>query len=137
MVKYYEGPNAVKSWLKDNLSGRGGEILGIVHYDRVQEALQKIGLSSDESQQLRKKNKIKSRVIYTAHKGPVKEYSTSDRQAKFVSPDKYPFESDIIIRGDRVFFAPYNVPLRGVAIEDKAIANSMRMVFEALWDSLS
>lgn len=137
MVKYYEGNNAVKSWLKDNLSGQGGEVLGIVHYDRVHESLQTAGLSFDESQELRKKHKIKSRVIYTANKGPIKEYSTSDRQTKFVSSEKYPFESDIIMRGSRIFFAPYNVPLRGVAIEDKAIANSMRMVFEALWDSLS
>ncbi|MSU54568.1 MAG: TrmB family transcriptional regulator [Candidatus Staskawiczbacteria bacterium] len=137
MVKYYEGPDAVKSWLKDNLSGQKGEIIGIAHYDRANATLQKVKFSFDEMQALREKYKAKSRVIYTASKGPVEGYSTKDRQVKFVSPDKYPFEADIVIRGSRVFFAPYNVPLRGVAIEDKAIANTMKMVFEALWDNLS
>lgn len=137
VVKYYEGPNAVKSWLKDNLSGKGGEILNIFHYDRADAILQKIGFPFDEVRALRKKHKIKSRVIYTANKGPIEGYSTKERQAKFVSPDKYPFEADIVIRGDRIFFAPYNSPLRGVAIEDKTIANSMKMVFEVLWDNLS
>ncbi|MSR78911.1 MAG: TrmB family transcriptional regulator [Candidatus Taylorbacteria bacterium] len=137
MVKYYEGPNAIKSLLKDSQHGQSGELLNIFHYDRADETLQKIGFPFDEVRAIRKKFKIKSRVIYTANKGPIKEYSTKDRQAKFVTPDKYPFEADIIIRGNIVFFAPYNVPLRGVTIEDKAIANSMKMVFEALWDNLS
>jgi sugar-specific transcriptional regulator TrmB len=137
IVKYYEGPNAVKSWLKDNLSGEGGELLNIFHHDRADATLQKIGFPFEEVRALRKKHKIISRVIYTANKGPIEGYSTKERQAKFVSPDKYPFEADIVIRGDRIFFAPYNLPLRGVAIEDKAIANSMKTVFEALWQNLS
>lgn len=137
VVKYYEGPNAVKSWLRDNLSIKGEELLNIFHRDRANATLEKIGLDFSEVVSLRKKYKINARVIYTANKGPIEGYSTPERQAKFVSPDKYPFEADIVIRGDRIFFAPYNSPLRGVAIEDKAIANTMKMVFEVLWDNLS
>jgi HTH-type transcriptional regulator, sugar sensing transcriptional regulator len=136
MVKYYEGPNAIKSWLKDSLFGQGGEVLNIFHYDRADEVLQKVAFPFNEVRALRKKHNIKSRVIYTKNKGPIEGYSTKERQAKFVSPDKYPFEADISIRGNKIFFVPYNVPLRGVGIEDKAIANSMRMVFEALWHNL-
>lgn len=137
MVKYYEGQDAIKPLIRDYLSGQGGEILNILHYDRADTILQKVGFPFDQVRALRKKQNIKSRVIYTADKGPIEGYSTKERQAKFIPPDKYPFEADIVIRGNRIFFTPYNVPLRGVAIEDKAIANSMRMVFEALWRNLS
>lgn len=137
MVKYYEGKNAIKSWLKDSLFDRGGEILSFLHYDRADAILQKIEFPVEEMRAMRKKYKVKSRVIYTTKKGPIEGYSTSERQAKFISLDKYPFEAGIDVRGDRIFFVPYNVPLRGVAIEDKAIANSMRMLFEVLWSNLS
>jgi len=137
VVKYYEGKDAVKSLLRDTPSSSGGELLNIFHRDRANETLERIGFSFEEVRQLREKHKIKARVIYTSKKGPFEGYSRKDRLAKFVSPDKYPFEADIVIRGDRVTFSPYNVPLRAVTIEDKAIANSMKMVFEALWDNLS
>lgn len=136
VVKYYEGQNAMKLFLRDMLSGVGGEVLGVLHYNRAEATLKKVGFSFDEGRALRKKYKIKSRVIYTTDKGPIDGYSTEERQAKFLTPDKYPFEADISIRGNKIFLVPYNVPLRGVAIEDKAIANSIRMVFEALWQNI-
>src|SRR3989338_1607936 len=137
MVKYYEGQDTIRSWLKDSFSGEGGERLAILHYNRAGETLQKLRVSADQVQEMRIKYKVKSRVIYTANKGPIDGYSTPDRPAKFVLPEKCPLEADIVIKGNRIFFAPYNVPLRGVTIEDKAIANSMRMVFEVLWENLS
>jgi sugar-specific transcriptional regulator TrmB len=137
VVRYYEGKDAVKNWLRDMLSGRGGkEILNIFHHDRADKVLQDIGFSFEKVRERRKKQRIKGRVIYTANEGPIEGYSTKQRKAKYVPVDKYPFEADIAIRGDRVFFAPYSTPLRGVVIEDKAIANSMRLVFEVLWDQL-
>lgn len=136
VVRYYEGKDAVKNWLRDILSGRGGEILNILHYDRADKVLQEIGFPFEKLRERRKKHRVKSRVIYTADKGPIEGYSNQQRQAKFLPVDKYPFEADIAVRGDRVLLAPYSSPLRGVVIEDKAIANSMRLVFEALWDQL-
>lgn len=136
VVRYYEGRDAVKNWLRDILSGRGGEILNILYLNRADKVLEEIGFPFEKVRERRRKHRIKSRVIYTADNGPIEGYSTKERKAKFLSPKDYPFEADIAIRGDRVFFAPYTTPLRGVVIEDKAIAKSMRLVFEALWDQL-
>lgn len=138
VVRYYEGNQAVTAFLRDSFLSRQGEILGIVHLDRATETLQKAGFPIEKVRERRTKYKIKSRVIYTNNAGkPIAGYSTPQRQAKFVPVEKYPFEADISIGGDRIFFVPYGTPLRGVAIEDKAIAGSLRKVFELLWATLS
>ncbi len=137
VVRYYEGNQAVTAFLRDSLLSREGEILNILHLDRATETLQKAGFPIEKVRERRAKHRIKSRVIYTTTSGkPIDNYSTPQRRAKFVAVEKYPFEADISISGNRVFFVPYGVPLRGVAIEDKAIAGSLRKVFEALWGTL-
>lgn len=138
VVRYYEGEQAVKALLKDSLGGRGGEVLNIFHLDHAIRTLEQIGFPIDKVRERRSKRHIKSRVIYTSKNGPLEDYSTKHRQAKYVPVEKYPFAADIIIRSEnnRVFFIPYTSPLHGVAIEDKAIANSIKMIFEILWASL-
>lgn len=137
MIKYYEGAQAVGAFIKDLLSGTGGETLGILNLDKAINTLEQVNFPIDKVRDRRKKNKIKSRVIYTNQiNKPIADYSVSDRQAKFVPVDLYPIDADINIRGNKVFFVPYSVPIRGVSIEDKAIADTLRQVFEILWANL-
>lgn len=137
IIRYYEGaPAVISSYIKDSLKGRGGEILNILHLDRADETLRQADFPFEKVRAMRTKKHIKSRVIYTTKKGRIKGYSTSNRKAKYVPVEKYPFEADIAIRGNTVYLVPYGVPLRGVAIEDRAIAGSLRHVFELLWAQL-
>lgn len=136
VVKYYEGADAIKVFIRDSLSGRGGEVLNVLHLDRAQKTLEQVNFPIEKVRERRTKQRIKSRVIYTTKDGKLNNYSTKQRQAKFVPVEDYPFTADITIREDRTIFIPYGVPLRGVAIEDKAIADSLRLVFELMWRNL-
>ena len=137
MVKYYEGAQAVGAYIKDLLSRQGGEGLGILNLDKAINTLEQVNFPIDKARERRKKHNIKSRVIYTTDSNqPVLDYSISERQAKFVPVDLYPFDADITIRGNKIFMVPYSIPIRGVSIEDKAIANTLKQVFELLWANL-
>lgn len=136
VVRYYEGAEAIKPFMRDSLHGRGGEILNILHLERAHKTLEQAGFPIEKVRERRAQHRIKSRIIYTSDKGPIANFSTPQRQAKYVPIEKYPFGADIIIRDNKVILTPYGMPLRGVAIEDKDIASSLRMVFELLWQNL-
>ncbi|MDA1169429.1 MAG: hypothetical protein O3A36_03770 [bacterium] len=137
MVKYYEGDKAVGAFLRDLLSHGSGEVLNILNLDSATDTLKNAGLSIDEVRARRAKQKIQSRVIYTNELDKaINGYSTSERTAKFISRESFNFDADISIRQNSVFFIPYSNPLTGVAIENKAIASSMKNVFELLWKNL-
>lgn len=134
MVKYYEGDKAVGSFLRDLFSSGSGEVLNILNLDSAANTLKNAGLSIDEVRARRAKQKINSRVIYTNESNTaIDGYSNNERKAKFIPRKDFNFDADISIRSDKVFFIPYSNPLTGVVIENKAIANSMKNVFELLW----
>lgn len=137
VVRYYEGPKAVKAFIRDALSGSGGNVITITHLDRAKEVLDKAGFPFEKVAARRRQLGIQSRVIYTATQGPVSGYATADRLTKYVPEKDFPFAADISSRGDMVFFIPYTLPLRGVAIQDATIASTMRLVFDLLWVHVS
>lgn len=134
VVRYYEGTKAVHAFIRDSLSGVGGDVIGLAHLDRAQETLEKADFPIEKVRKRRAQLNIKSRLIYTTKQGPIEGYSTAERQARYIPEEKFPFEADISIRGNQIFFIPYGLPLRGVAIQDDSIANTMRHVFELIWD---
>lgn len=136
VVRYYEGPKAVQSFVRDGLAGRGGEILSFSHLDKAIATLEQVGYPIEKVRQRRARHRIKSRIIYTTKGGALEGYSTRDRQAKYVDERLFPFEADVIVRGDWVTFVPYGAPLRGVSIVDRAIARTMRQIFEILWQKI-
>lgn len=136
LIKYYEGAQAVGSFIRDSLAGEGGEVLNLFHFDRAMKMLEQTGTSIEKIRERRSVHKIKSRVIYTTDNGPIDGYSTKERDTKFVPFEEFPFEADITIRGNRTIFIPYGLPLRGVAVEDEAITNTLRMIFEIMWSKI-
>lgn len=136
-VRYYEGPQALNAFIRDSFAPHQGELLGIIHLDRATETLQQANFAIEKVAKRRNQLKIPTRMIYTSAHGPRPGYSNPQRQAKYVMEKDFPFETDISVRGDFVFFMPYGAPLRGVAIQDKAIANTMNLVFELMWRCLS
>src|SRR3989338_8135548 len=65
IVRYYEGNQAVGSFIKDLLSGVGGDVLGILNIDKAIKTLEQAGFPIEKVRERREKNKIKSRVIYS------------------------------------------------------------------------
>lgn len=137
VVRYYEGPQAMKAFLREGIVKGAGEILNFVHLDKAKETMLLAGIVFDEADQRRKNLSAKSRVIYTSSKGPVEGYATKLRKVKFIAEKDYPLQADISVQGDLVMLVPYGPQLHGVGIRDRAIANGIRTLFDTLWNQLS
>lgn len=133
IVKFYEGPQALKAMIRDNLkNAEGKEVLNFFSHDAAESMLKKIGSDWNDLVKLRKREKIKRRIIYTwRDKKPPAEHHV--KNAKYIPYKDFPCTADISILANRVAFVPYNDPIRAVAIEDEAVTDALRAVFEALW----
>lgn len=132
-VRFYEGPEALKALISDNLKHAGKETLGIFSSDDAERLLERAHLTWDDLVTRRKRAGIRRRVIYTWRKtkpppGRVRE------NAVHIPYEEFPCAADVTIVGDRVALVPYDEPIRAVAIEDAAIANAFRAIFNALWE---
>lgn len=132
-VRFYEGPEALKALIRDNLGRADKETLGIFSRDDAERLLERSRMTWDDLVARRKRAGIRRRVIYTWRKtkpppGRVRE------NAVYIPYAEFPCTADVTIVGDRVALVPYDEPIRAVAIEDAAIANALRAVFNALWE---
>jgi len=86
----------------------------------------------------RVKKGIYARIIYTNSEGAVLKRNDEEmlREAKFVSPDKFPFKSDISIYSDNIAISALEGKAVGVIITHKELADSFRALFNLLWESL-
>lgn len=131
-VRFYEGTQAIRAYVRDNLRPGVKEILGIFSHDDAERVLQKAGLGWRDLIERRRRYRINRRIIYTWRENkPPPEYH--QKNAVYIPYTELPCTADITIVGNRVSLIPYDEPIRAVAIEDAAIANALRAVFNALW----
>lgn len=131
-VRFYEGADALRALIRDNLRPGTKETLGIFSHDDAERLLQKAGLYWSDLVKRRSRGGIRRRIIYTwRHAKPPP--GTHREGAAYIPYSEFPCAADITIVGNRVAFVPYDEPTRAVAIEDTSIANALRSVFDALW----
>lgn len=135
IVRFYEGAEALKTLIRDNLSHAvKGETIGMLCHDRTEKLLLKAGISWDYLVSRRKQAKISRRLIYT-WKDQQPEAKRVAHNAVYIPYKEFPCNADIAISGDRVSIVPYDEPIRGVVIEDNAIADNVRLIFDLLWSA--
>lgn len=135
VVRYYEGITALKAFLRDVLAGEEKEVLGIFVHEDVERLFQRAGLRSDTVFEMRQKAKIKRRLICLWKEGKAPVHVNGEEGAIYLPFKMFPTEADITIKGNRVAFMPYSEPVRGVIIEDKAIAGLLRQFFNTVWET--
>lgn len=132
-VRFYEGPEALKAFIRDNLSRVEKDGVGFFSHDDAERLLHRAHLTWDDLVARRKRAGIRRRVIYTWRK--TKPPPDWDREnAVYIPYGEFPCTADVTIVGDRVALVPYDEPIRAVAIEDAAIASAFRAIFNALWE---
>ena len=59
------------------------------------------------------------------------------RESKFIPYDKFPFEADISIFDNKITIESYGDKRKayGFLVEDENIANSLRLMFEFIWNN--
>lgn len=135
-VKYFEGWEGLKSIMEEFLKCKSKRIDNVVNLDAVDYVLPSV--VSDYTPRRVAKG-IQSRFLYTTAKGPNEDLKKTDKQqlreSRYIQLDKFPFEADITIFDDKISLESYTKErILGILIEDKKIANSIKCMFEFIWN---
>lgn len=134
-VRFFEGKEGLIKMHSELLKSKTDEVVSFASTDGL------LKLFPNYPQTLSSKRiqkGIRSRIIYSNSGGPVlKSHDESMlREAKYVSPDRFPFKSDIAIYGDNISVSALEGKVVGVLITHKELAESFRALFNLLWSVL-
>lgn len=133
-VRFFEGIEGARTVQEDILkTSEGG--CSIVNLDKLFALFPKY---EEEFSKKRIARNIRARTIYTRQGGPLKNANDPQklREAKFISPEKFPVEADLTIYGRRVAIMTYHQQSAAVIIESREIAETLRAIFNLIWQSL-
>ncbi|RJR28546.1 hypothetical protein C4564_04900 [Candidatus Microgenomates bacterium] len=136
VVTYFEGPEGVKKVYRDTLT-ENGTILALVQTSKVDNEIYEWVTTKYA------KNRIKAGIpvrAVVASGQKTKEYIGKNeaelRETKVIQNDKYPFEHEINIYGDKIAIINHRsgTKLMGIIIDNEIIAKTFRSWFEITWD---
>ena len=135
-IRFYEGKEGLKEVYADTLK-YSGEILGFAS-EHVISVLGKDW--TEEYLKNRVKKGIHARAIMPQTEVIEKGYFLRDREqlrsSKLVNPKRYPFSIEINIYGHSKIALMSSKEETAVIIESTEIYNTMKLIFELLWDNL-
>lgn len=133
-VRFFEGKEGIQAIREDFLKSKDKKIEEIYSDDNV------VGIFTDEElrevREMRKRRKVKLRGIYIREEGKLKEIPLRDlSELKFIPYHKFPIDSDILFYDNKVAIFSFKGKLVGVIIENKAITDTMRSIFNLAWEA--
>lgn len=135
VVRYFEGIEGLKAIQQDFLTSKEKMIYGIFSLDDAHKIFPN---SNEEYSKMRIQKKISSKMVYTSARGAL--YKRDDREklreAKYISPEKLPFSADITIYDNKIAISLLQDPIGGTIIENNALAESFKGLFNLIWESL-
>ena len=135
-VRFYEGKEGIEASRLDADSKlkKGDHIYAFNNLDLLFGTVQDVDTSVKD--RIKKDETI--HVIYTREEGPLSEANSADsrREARFIPKEKFPFNATLtIIPNVQIRIATYQDQYVGVVIEDAAIANSMKAIWDLAWEA--
>lgn len=135
-IKFYEGKEGLRQVYADTLN-YGGEILAFASEDVVKV----LGMEwANDYLAKRVKKEIRVRIILPKTEMIEKDFNPLDqkqlRSSKLVSAKKYPFSIEINIYGHQKVALMSSREEMGIIIEGAEIYNTLKLIFELLWDTL-
>ncbi|MFA6422930.1 MAG: helix-turn-helix domain-containing protein [Patescibacteria group bacterium] len=137
IVKFYEGKEGIEASRQDSDSKvkPNSVIYSFNDLDHLYKMFPKLN-ETDVNQRIKKNVTVKS--IYTRNEGKLDNASNKKelREARFVPKNKFPFNSTIsILPGKQIRITTYENNYAGVVIEDAAISNALKAVWDLAWES--
>lgn len=135
-VRFFEGKSGMIKMQDELIKSKTKEVVGFT----TTEGILNIFPDHVKNYASRRVQKgIRARTIYTDSRGAILKRNDVEmlREAKYVSPDKFPFKSDITIYDDNIAISAMEGKTVGVLITHKELANSFRALFNLLWNSLA
>lgn len=135
-IKFYEGKEGLRQVYADTLN-YGGEILAFASEDVVKV----LGMDwANDYLAKRVKKEIRVRIILPKTEMIERDFNPLDqkqlRASKLVSAKKYPFSIEINIYGHQKIALMSSREEMGIIIEGAEIYNTLKLIFELLWDTL-
>jgi sugar-specific transcriptional regulator TrmB len=134
-VRVFEGKEGLQAVIESILKSKTKMIYSFIPADQLFQLF-----PAEEHKELmaspRVQKKIKAKIIYTSKKGEI--YKRKDpvnlREAIYISEKNFPFKAGIDIYDNNVAFYSYKGAIMGVIIENEDMAETMRTVFNMLWE---
>src|SRR3972149_8947994 len=133
-VRFFEGKEGLKAIQEDFLQSKDKNIEEVCSSGDIrnifkEEELQKV-------REMRKKNKVHARAIYTREKGKHPYTPFSELTERRVIPhNKFLIHSDILLYDNKIAMISLKGKLVGAIIENKAITNTLRSIFNLAWEA--
>ncbi|HEX8974083.1 MAG TPA: helix-turn-helix domain-containing protein [Patescibacteria group bacterium] len=135
-IRFYEGKEGLKE-VYDDTTKYPGELLGFASYDIIN-VLGKEWAA--EYLKKRIKNDVYARGIIPGAEPMMREYISKDqeqrRMTKVIDHKKYPFTIEINIYGHNKVALMSAKEEIGLIIEGQEIHNTLKLIFELIWDLL-
>jgi sugar-specific transcriptional regulator TrmB len=125
-VKFFEGPEGLKSILRDLVASKPERIQEIVNIDALYHVFS--GKELEEAHKILGKSKAKSRALLSGKVTALRE----GVKAKMV-PKELSFDGDLLVYGDKIVLASYTDRIMGVLVENAAMARTFDVLFELAW----
>lgn len=131
LVRFFEGKEGLLKVQKEFLHTKDKLILGISAIDNVLKTFPE----REEYVSQRTKKGIRAKLIYTSATGPKSKQVDEGLllETRFIPPEKFPFSADITIYNQSVAIASLMDKITCTVIEQKAIADSFRGLFNFMW----
>lgn len=139
-IKYYEGLDGIKSVYRDSLQSREHALYAFVGVERLTVRSKALNAFWEGEYRMgRQKNGTHGKVVVPdnaegrAFKAKDK---TSDRESRMVPASSYNFEGEILMYDNIVCFISYTEDEEfALSLESRAIARTLRMIWQIVWNA--
>jgi hypothetical protein len=134
-IKFYEGKQGIRRIQEDILRTKNlGNIEEFVPLDDAYQLFP--AHPRDHRHWMGKKIAVPERMIYTSKKGAILPQKKGPIETLFIPVEKFPCHTEITIYADKVALVSFGRKLIGVVLESEDAANTLRSLFNLLWEEL-
>jgi len=135
-IAFYEGAEGIRSIYEDTLSCEEKLIINIAHSQNLLNVIGKDYFDQYVKKRVRRNIKVKVLLSDTTENKKYKqEIKSALREVKFFDDKKYPLPNEILVYDDKIAHLSFSA-LVGVVVEDKDIAQSLKSLWQMVWDSV-
>lgn len=139
-IKYYEGLDGIKSVYRDSLQSKERSLYAFVGVERLNVRSNVLTKFWEGEYRIgRQKNGVVGKVVVPDNAEGMAfkaKDATSNRSTKLVPASTYNFEGEVLMFDDVVCFISYTEDEEfALSLESKAIAKTLRMVWQVVWNA--
>ncbi len=130
-VSFYEGFEGINALREDIVRSKVKELLEIVPIDAARKYFSAELGPDDLRSKVRKS--VTTRTIFSSSDRKALSSEKGRKDLRYLDPKKNPFNCEVAMFGNKTVFLSYSGKPTGFLVDSKDVANTMRMMFEALW----